>query len=131
MEQKNHHSTDSQGKKQFHINLTFVLSTYRVLITLTDDEYWFDLRGTNFGDLIGFEKKIINKTGYGTKLSNITNSIDVLSINTSAIKDSIVSGVNTNTIDTIGLNNFTRSCPFIFEPKRTSFSLLHRLILLK
>lgn len=131
MEQKNHHSTDSQGKKQFHINLTFVLSTYRVLITLTDDEHWFDLRGTNFGDLIGFEKKIINKTEYGTKLPNITNSIDVLNINTSAIKDSIVSGVNTNTIDTIGLNNFTRSCPFIFEPKRTSFSLFHRLILLK
>lgn len=128
---KNHHSTDSQGKKQFHINLTFVLSTYRVLITLTDDEHWFDLLGTNFGDLIGFEKKIINKTEYGTKLPNITNSIDVLNINTSAIKDSIVSGVNTNTIDTIGLNNFTRSCPFIFEPKRTSFSLFHRLILLK
>ena len=90
MEQKHHHSTDSRGNKQFHINLTFILSTHRVLISLTDDEYWLDLRGTNFGDLIGFEKKIVSTTEYGTKLPNITNSIDVLNINTSAIKESVL-----------------------------------------
>ena len=66
-----------------------MLSTYRVLITL-DGDYQLDLRGTEFGDLIGFEKKLITKTEYGTKLPNITNSIDVLNINTSAITDSIV-----------------------------------------
>ena len=101
MEQKNHHSTDSSGNKQFHINLTFILSTYRVLISFTDDEYWFDLRGTNFGDLIGFEKKLLTKTEYGTKLPNVTNSIDKLNINTSAIKNSIVDGINTNAIAVI------------------------------
>ena len=80
MDQKNHHSTDSKGAKQYHINLSFVLSTYKVLITL-DNNYELDLRGTEFGHL-----KLINKTEYGTKLPNITNSIDVLNINTSAIK---------------------------------------------
>ena len=72
MSQKNHHSTDSSGKKAYSINLTFILSTYRVLITL-DGAYQLDLRGTEFGDLIGFEKKLITKTEYGTKLPNITN----------------------------------------------------------
>ena len=93
-----------------------------MLISLTDDEYCLDLRGTNVGALIGFEKKVVSTTECGTKLADITNSIDVLNINTSAIKDSIVSAVNTNTIDTIPTDNLTRSRPFTYEPKRPSFS---------
>ena len=61
MAQKNHHSTDSSGKKVYSINLTFILSTYRVLISI-DDDFKLDLRGTEFGDLIGFEKKLVTKT---------------------------------------------------------------------
>ena len=118
MEQKNHHSKDSQGNKIFHININFILSTYRVLITFSDDKFQLDLRGTEFGDLIGFEKKLITKTEYGAKLPNITNSIDVLNINTNAIKDSIVDGVNTNIIAMIPTDNLTRSYPFTFEPRR-------------
>ena len=55
-------------------------------------------------------------TGYGTKLPNITNSIDVLNINTSVITDSIVNGINTNTIAVIPTDNLTRSYLFTFEP---------------
>ena len=109
MEQKNHYTSDSQGNKKFHININSVLSTYRVLITFSDDKFQFDLRETHFGELIGFEKKLITKTEYGTKLPNITNSIDVLNINTNAIKDSIVDGINTNTIAMIPTDNLTRS----------------------
>ena len=104
MAQKSHHSTDSSGNKTYSINLTFILSTYRVLISISDN-YQLDLRGTEFGDLIGFEKKLITKTEYGTKLPNITNSIDVLNINTSAMTDSIVNGINTNTIAVIPTDN--------------------------
>ena len=49
---------------------------------------------------------------------NITNSIDVLNINTTAINDSIVDGINTNTIAMIPTDNLTRSYPFTFEPRR-------------
>ena len=101
MAQKNHHATVSNGNKQYQINLTFILSTYRVLISIKGN-YQVDLRGTEFGDLIGFEKKLVTKAEYGTKLPNITNSIDVLNINTTAITDSIVNEINTNTIATIG-----------------------------
>ena len=61
---------------------------------------------------------MITKTEYGSKLPNITNSIDVLNINTTAIKDSIVDGINTNTIAMIPTDNLTRSYPFTFEPRR-------------
>ena len=52
------------------------------------------------------------------KLPNITNSIDVLNINTNAITDSIVNRINTNTIAVIPTDNLTRSYPFTFEPRR-------------
>ena len=67
MEQKNHPTTDQRGKKVSHININFVLSTYRVLTTFSDDKFQLDLRETNFGELIRFEKKLITKTEYGTK----------------------------------------------------------------
>ena len=120
MVQKSHHSTDSNGNKTYSINLTFILSTYRILVSI-EGSYQLDLRGTKFGELIGFEKKLITKTEYGTKLPNITNSIDSLNINTTAITNSIVNGVNTNTIAVIPTDNLTRSRPFTFEPKRTLF----------
>ena len=53
----------------------FILSIYLLLISLSGS-YQVDLRGTNFGELIGFEKKLLTKTEYGTKLPNITNSVD-------------------------------------------------------
>ena len=117
MSQKSHHTTGSKGEKVYSINLNFILSTYRVLVSLSGD-YQLDLRGTEFGDLIGFEKKLVTKTEYGTRLPNITKSIDSLNINTTAIKDSVVNGVNTNTIAVIPTGNLTRSYPFTFEPRR-------------
>ena len=117
MDQKSHHTRDSKGAKVYSINLTFILSTYRVLVSLSGN-CQLDLRGTDFGDLIGFEKKLVTKTEYGTRLPKITKSIESLNINTTAIKDSVVNGVNTNKIAVIPTDNLTRSYPFTFEPRR-------------
>ena len=131
MEKQNHHTTNQQGNKVFHININFILSTYQVLISFSDAQYQLHLRGSDFGELIGFEKKLITKTEYGTKLPNITNSIDVLNINTNAIKNSIVDGVNTNTLAMIPTDNLTRSYPFTFEPRKHFIALFHQTIFLK
>ena len=88
-----------------------------MLVSL-DGNYQLDLRGTDFGDLIGFEKKLVTKTEYGTRLPNITNSIDSLNISTTAIKDSVVNEVNITTIAVIPTDNLPRSYPFTFEPRR-------------
>ena len=55
---------DIQGD-EYGIHISFVLSTYRVLIELEDD-YRIDLRNSNFRKLIGFNSKIITQTEYGT-----------------------------------------------------------------
>ena len=61
MERQNHHSTDQSGNKTFHINISFVLSTYRVLISFSDNKFQLDLRGADFASLIGFEKSWLQK----------------------------------------------------------------------
>ena len=52
----------------------------------------------------------------------------MLNINTTVITDSLVNGINTNTIAVIPTDDLTRSYPFTFEPKRTLYcpvSLFH------
>ena len=116
MDQQNHKT----GNK-YHINLSFLLSTYGVIIQI-DNNYQLDLRNSKLGDLIGFQEKIVNKTEYGSGLPNITNSIDMIHINTDAITNSILNGVNTNTLPVIPTDNLTRSFPFTFEPGKLLFN---------
>lgn len=61
MKKKGHLTTDDKTGDKYHINLTFVLSTYKILIQI-DNNYQLDLRNSKFGELIGFTEKIVNKT---------------------------------------------------------------------
>ena len=125
MNKKGHKTTDKNGDK-YHINLSFILSTCRILIQI-DSNYQLDLRNNEFGDLIGFPEKIVNKTEHGDHLPNITNSIDMNHINTDAITNSILNGVNTNTLVVIPTDNLTRRFPFTFEPRRLLFNEVSQL----
>ena len=102
------------------------MSTYRTLIQI-DNNYQLDLRNSEFCVLIGFTKKIVNKTEPGDDLPNTTNSIDMIHINTDAIATSILNGVNTNTLAVIPTDNVTRSFPFTLEPKRILLSEVSQL----
>ena len=126
MKKKGHLTTDDKTGDKYHISLTFVLSTYKILIQI-DNNYQLDLRNSKFGRLIGFTEKIVNKTEHGTILPNITNSIDMIYINTDAITNSILNGVNTNTLAVIATDNLTRSFPFTFEPGRLLFNEVSQL----
>ena len=94
------------------------MSKYKILVQI-DNNYQLNLRNSKLGDLIGFAEKIVKKTEYGDgNLPNITNSIDMIYINTYAITN----GVNTNTAAVISTDNLTRSFPFTFEPRRLLFN---------
>ena len=91
MRKKGHKTTDAKKDDVYYINLAFVLSTYKILIQI-DNNYQLDLRNSKFGE----------KTEYGDgNVPNITNSIDMIYINTDAITNSILNGVNTNTLAVI------------------------------
>lgn len=62
MKKKGHAKADNT----YGINLTFVLSTFKV-ITQLDTNYQLDFRNSKFGELLGFEPKLITKTEHGSK----------------------------------------------------------------
>ena len=120
MNKKGRKTTDRTGDK-YNINLSFILSTYRILIQI-GNKYQLYLRNSKFGELIGYSEKTVNKTETGDDLPNITNSIDMIYINTDAITNCILNGVNTNTLAVIPTDNLTRRFPFTFEPRKLLFN---------
>ena len=63
-----------KADRTYDINVTFVSSTYKV-VTEIENNYQLDFRNTKFGELLGFQPKLITHTEYGSELPNITNSI--------------------------------------------------------
>ena len=84
---------ENNGDNSRKIEILFINSQYKVIVGLGKD-YQLDLRESKFGDLIGFEEKIVDKEEIGSKLPNITNSIDVIYLNTDAISDSLLDGIS-------------------------------------
>ena len=87
MSDKGHEKADGS----FDIDITFVHTNFVMAVEVSGG-YQLDLRGTKFGELIGFDEEVITETKFGTKTPNITNSIDSLLINLDFIGNSIVGG---------------------------------------
>ena len=106
---------DNNGDDPKKFEISFINMQYKVLIGLGKD-YQLELRGSKFGELIGFEEKIVKGEEIGSKLPNITNSIDVIYLNTDAVSETLVDGISSNTIAVIPTDNLRRSFPFTFHP---------------
>ena len=119
---------DQPSNNRIGVKIYFVLTSYRVVIEL-GNQWQLDIRDSTFGDLIGFEPKIITNTSYSSKLPNITNSIDSIHVNCDIVTDSITDGRYSNTLVIIPTDNLTRSYPFTFEPRRALFSPISKTII--
>ena len=119
---------DQPSNNRVGIKIYFVLTSYRVVVEL-GNQWQLDLRNSTFGDLIGYEQRILTDTSYSTKLPNITNSVDSLHINCDIVTDGITDGRYSNTLAMIPTDNLTRSFPFTFEPRRALFSPISKTII--
>ena len=119
---------DEPSNNRIGVKIYFVLTSYRVVVEL-GNQWQLDIRNSTFGDLIGFEPKILTTTSYSSKLPNITNSVDSLHINCDIVTDSITDGRYSNTLVVIPTDNLTRSYPFTFEPRRALFSPISKTII--
>ena len=61
------------------ITIEFDLTNFKCFVSIIKP-FALNLRGSNFGALIGFELTVIRQTQYGTDIPNITNSPDTLYI---------------------------------------------------
>ena len=73
------------------ITIEFNLTSFKCFVSIIKP-FALDLRGSNFGALIGFEPTVIGQTQYGTDIPNITNSLDTLYIHCVLVDNSIVDG---------------------------------------
>ena len=102
-------------KEKSNIEISFIRSQLKVLIGLSAG-FQLDLRGSKFSELIGFEEKLVDKEEIGSKLPNITNSIDVINLNSDVITDSLVDGISRNTLAVIPTEDLISSFPFTYHP---------------
>lgn len=112
------HAVFGNGHQQLldnKIRLTFINSTFRVLLEL-EDGFQIDLRGSKFNILIGFDQELVTATKYGDNIPDITNAIDSLHIKTDLVTESIVDGLLTDTLYIVDLENYVRGHPITLEP---------------
>ena len=104
------------NNNNYGISVLFNLSTYKVFIQLASD-YRIDFtKSGNFNVLLGFDKKILSSSEYGSNFPNITNSVDNLYLKCNLLSDSIVSGKRSNVLYSFSTSTKTRSIPFEIQP---------------
>ena len=82
---------DLESDQASPITIEFDLTSFKCFVSIIKP-FALDLRGSNFGALIGFEPTVIRQTQYGTDIPNITISLDTLYIHCDLVDNSIVDG---------------------------------------
>ena len=67
----------TNGDQASAIEIEFDLTSFKCFVSIIKP-FALDLRGSNFGALIGFEPTVIRQTQYGTDIPNITNILYML-----------------------------------------------------
>ena len=106
------------------ITIEFDLTSFKCFVSIIIKPFALDLRGSNFGAVIGFELTVIRQTQYGTDIPNITNSLDTLYIHCDLVDNSIV-----DVIYTISTADLRRSYPFKDEPILKGFCEVNKTII--
>ena len=113
----------------YPITLEFNNTTFKTVITLASN-YQLDLRTSNFGDLIGFNKQILTSSeNIGDYTPNLSQDTEILNIHCDIISESLVDGDETDIIYTFGTNDLTPSYAFTKEPLRVQYNPVNKYII--
>ena len=121
----------TRDSKEYGINISFDLSTYKVFIQLSTDYYIDFTTGSSgyFKNLLGFESKVLTSSEYGKNFPNITNSIDILNLRCDLLSESIISGKRGDVLFTFATNTKVRSLPFEIHPVNRSWHKINRKVI--
>ena len=110
----------------YPITLEFNETTFRVTVTLAAN-YQLNLRASNFNDLIGFDKKILESgTHIGPRVPNLSQDTDVLNIHCDLVNESLVDGEETDIIYSFSTSVLKPSYSFTLEPQRVTFNPVNK-----
>ena len=118
--------TKTGVETSYPITLEFNNTTFKTVITLASN-YQLDLRTSNFGDLIGFNKQILTSSeNIGDYTPNLSQDTEILNIHCDIISESLVDGDETDIIYTFGTNDLTPSYAFTKEPLRVQYNPVNK-----
>ena len=121
--------TKTGVETSYPITLEFNNTTFKTVITLASN-YQLDLRTSNFGDLIGFNKRIlISSENVGDYTPNLSQDTEILNIHCDIISESLVDGDETDIIYTFGTNDLTPSYAFTKEPLRVQYNPVNKYLI--
>ena len=119
---------DLQLDQASPISIEFDLISFKCFESIIKP-FAFELRGSNFGALIGFEPTVIRQTQYGTDIPNITNSLDTLYIHCDLVDNSIVDREYGDVIYTKSTADLRRRYPFKDEPILKGFCEVNKTVI--
>ena len=121
--------TKTGVETSYPITLEFNNTTFKTVITLASN-YQLDLRSSNFGDLIGFNKRILTSSeNIGDYTPNLSQDTEILNIHCDIISESLVDGDETDIIYTFGTNDLTPSYAFTKEPLRVQYNPVNKYLI--
>ena len=121
--------TKTGVETSYPITLEFNNTTFKTVITLASN-YQLDLRTSNFGDLIGFNKQILTSSeNIGDYTPNLSQDTEILNIHCDIISESLVDGDETDIIYTFGTNDLTPSYAFTKEPLRVQYNPVNKYLI--
>ena len=110
------------ANNEYPITLEFNETTFRVTVILAAN-YQLDLTASNFNELIGFDKKVLESGNHiGTKVPNLSQDTDILNIHCDLINDSLVDGQDTDIIYSFSTSVLRPSYSFTIEPRRVTYN---------
>ena len=113
-------------KPSYPISLAFDNVTFRTVIKLASG-YQLDLRPSNFGDLIGFNKRILSTCeNISDYTPNLSQDREILNIHCDLISESLVGGSETNIIYTFSTDTLIPSYSFTMESRWVQFSPVNK-----
>lgn len=119
--------TGTGDNTSYPITLAFDNTTFRVVINLATN-YQLDLKPSNFGNLIGFNKKILSTVGVnlGDYTPNLSQDREMLYIHCDLISESSVNGKETDIIYAFSTNTLNPSASFTIEPKEIQYTPVNK-----
>ena len=122
-------SDDGDQKKKedkYPITLEFQHSTFRVLIKLKTN-YQLDLTGSNFHELVGFDKVILKDAeNYGSRMPNLSQDTEMLNIHCNLVNTNLVDGVDSDIMYNFSTSILKPSYSFTMEPRRVTFNPVNK-----
>lgn len=118
--------TRTSSKPTYPISLAVDDVTFKTVIKLATN-YQLDLRPSNFGDLIGFNKKVLSASeNISDYTPNLSQDTEILNIHCDLISESLVDGEETDIIFSFGRGSLIPSASFTMEPKRVQYNPINK-----